>query len=620
MKQAGSCLIFFCVLLVISVAAVAAVPQLINYQGRLTNSVGAPLDTTASLVFTIYADSLGLANLWSETHPGVVINDGLFQVLLGSMTPLSETVFSGDKRWLGVQLQGGPAPSALVPIVSVAYAYRSTKSDTAGVALSSVGGGDITSVVADTGLAGGSTSGEAVLRLAANGVLSRHIKDGEITDADVSASADISWAKIAGRAATRNLANIFTEDNWHRGTLRVGDSTFSATIDGVSIGNSDFPSQSYMLHAERNYNTALPRYGLYTSLSNISSGAMYGIYGFANAPTAGSANGGVVYGVYGRGQSDNNSRYGVRGQADMTTASQSTGSSYGLYGNGYDGEWAYGAYCTGSSAVSGYGVYGTASSNSSMGFALYGYATGNPYGYGLYAEAGNSTEVGQGVHAWTHDNGNNSWGVSGTASNNTGTGYGIWGNAYGNSVANWAGYFDGDVNVTGTIVKSAGKMLIDHPLDPKNKYLQHSSVESPDMMTIYNGNVSTDANGDALVSLPDYFEALNKDFRYQLTVVGQFAQAIVAKEIESNQLAIKTDKPNVKVSWQVTGIRHDPYAEANRVQVEVIKPAGVAGLHRHPQAYGLSREQSIDYQIEQQAMVKGKPPQAPSEPEESGGE
>ncbi len=438
-------------------------------------------------------------------------------------------------------------------------------------------------------------------------------------DADVSASADISWAKIAGRAATRNLANVFTEDNWHRGTLRVGDSTFRSTIDGVAMGNADIPSQTYLLHAERNYNTASIRYGLYMNVNNIGSGAMYGVYSFANAPTAGSANSGIVYGVYGRGQSDNNSRYGVRGYADMTTAAQSTGSSYGLYGGGYDGESAYGAYCTGSSAVNGYGVYGTASSNSNMGYALYGYATGNPYGYGLYAEAGNSTEVGQGVHAWAHDNGNNSWAVSGTASNNTGTGYGIWGTAYNNTVANWAGYFSGDVNVTGTIVKSAGKTMIDHPLDPQNKYLQLSSVDSPDMMNIYSGNITTDAGGQAVVALPNYFEALNKDFRYQLTVIGEFAQAIVATKIANNQFTIKTDKPNVEVSWQVTGIRHDNYAESNRIQVEVDKPAEARGLHRHPEAFGLSREQGIDYKIEQQAVAKHKSPQPPQEPEEETG-
>jgi hypothetical protein len=593
----------------------AAVPQLINYQGRLTNSAGVPLDTTVTLDFTIYKDSLGTLDIWSETHPGVVIKDGLFQVLLGSVNTLGQSVFDGSKRWLGVQLQGGPAPTALIPIVSVAYAYRSAKSDTAGYALStSGGGGDITAVVADTGLAGGSVSGEAKLRLAANGVLSRHIKDGEVVNADISASAAIAPAKITGTAATLTATQAFTGANSFDGTMYIGDSTFRATSDGITIGNADTPSLSYMLHAKRNYNTTAPRFGLYSNLNNIGSGTIYGIYSIANAPTAGSANSGAVYGVYGRGQSDNNVRVGIIGSADMTTSTQSTGASYGLYSNGYDGESAYGAYCMGSSAVDGYGVYGKAFGNSNFGYALNGEATANPYGYAVNADAGNNTQQGQGVHAWAHDNGGNSWGVVGTASNNSGNGCGIYGSAYNNTGENWAGYFNGDVNITGTIVKSASKTIIDHPLDPENKYLQQSSVESPDMMTIYNGNATTDANGDALISLPDYFEALNKDFRYQLTVVGQFAQAIVAKKIENNQFTIKTDKPNVEVSWQVTGIRHDPYAEANRIQVEITKPAKAAGLHRHPEAYGLTRERSIDYQIEQQTAVKSKPapPQEPA--------
>jgi len=533
--------------------------------------------------------------------------------MLGSTNPIQAAVFDGSVRFLSVSLNGVPV-SRRLPMVSVAYAYRSAKSDTAGYALSGIGGGDITSVVADTGLSGGSTSGEAKLRLAANGVLSRHIKDGEIVDADVSPSAAIFAGKIAGTAATKSISNIFTEDNWHRGTLRVGDSTFRATSDGVTLGNDDNPSTYHLLHAMRNYNTSLLRYGLHSNLNNSGSGGMYALYGYANALTAGSANGGYVYGVYGRGQSDNNLRVGVRGYADMTTAAQPTGSSYGLYGTGYDGAAAYGAYCTGSSAVQGYGVYGKASGNSNTSYGIYGEATENPLGYAVYADAGYNTSTGVGVYGLAHNNGANGWAIYGEAANNTGVGYAIYGYAHNNTGANWAGYFSGDINVTGTIVKSASKTIIDHPLDPENKYLQQSSVESPDMKNIYDGNATTDAYGDAVVVLPDYFEALNKDFRYQLTVVGQFAQAIVAKKIENNQFAIKTDKPNVEVSWQVTGIRHDPYAEANRIQVEMTKPAKVAGLHRHPEAYGLTREQSIDYQIEQQAAVKSKPvpPQEPA--------
>ena len=154
-----------------------------------------------------------------------------------------------------------------------------------------------------------------------------------------------------------------------------------------------------------------------------------------------------------------------------------------------------------------------------------------------------------------------------------------------------AGKFNGDVEVTGTLTKGAGTFKIDHPLDPENKYLYHSFVESPDMMNVYNGNVITDANGDAMVTLPSYFEALNKDFRYQLTVIGQFAQAIVSSEINNNQFSIETDKPNVKVSWQVTGIRQDAYAKAHPIIPEVEKSPEERGKFMH--AKELGKEQQL---------------------------
>ena len=153
----------------------------------------------------------------------------------------------------------------------------------------------------------------------------------------------------------------------------------------------------------------------------------------------------------------------------------------------------------------------------------------------------------------------------------------------------------GNLNVTGTLSKGSGTFKIDHPLDPANKYLYHSFVESPDMMNIYNGNIITDDSGLATVALPDWFEALNQDFRYQLTVMGQFAQAIVASEISHNQFTIRTDKPNVKVSWQVTGVRHDAYADAHRVQVEEEKPPQDKGHYLHPELFGAGPEQAVGF-------------------------
>jgi hypothetical protein len=159
--------------------------------------------------------------------------------------------------------------------------------------------------------------------------------------------------------------------------------------------------------------------------------------------------------------------------------------------------------------------------------------------------------------------------------------------------ANGNGFLAGNLNVTGRLTKGSGSFKIDHPLDPENKYLSHSFVESPDMMNVYNGNITTDKHGLATVVLPDYFEALNRDFRYQLTVIGQFAQAIVAKKISHNRFVVRTSKPGVEVSWQVTGIRHDAYADAYRIPVEEEKPPLEQGHYLHPELFGASEHQAI---------------------------
>ena len=142
---------------------------------------------------------------------------------------------------------------------------------------------------------------------------------------------------------------------------------------------------------------------------------------------------------------------------------------------------------------------------------------------------------------------------------------------------NGSTHITGNLQVDGSVSKAGGTFKIDDPLDPQNKFLYHSFVESPDMKNIYDGTVITDAAGNAEVILPKYFEALNKDFRYQLTSIGQFAQAIISREISNNTFSIKTDKPNVKISWQVTGIRKDAYAEKHRVIPEVEKTAEEKG-------------------------------------------
>jgi hypothetical protein len=233
----------------------------------------------------------------------------------------------------------------------------------------------------------------------------------------------------------------------------------------------------------------------------------------------------------------------------------------------------------------------------------------NGSGPGLFGRSGAST-------------GSTAYGVGGY--NTTSTTLGIlgdrrWG-VYGSkgSGGTHAGYFNGNVQVVGTLSKSAGSFKIDHPLDPENKYLNHSFVESPDMMNIYNGNVTLDANGEAWVELAEWFQALNRDFRYQLTPIGGPGPNLyIAQEIENNRFKIAGGEAGLKVSWQVTGIRHDAYAEAHRIQVEEDKPAEERGTYLHPVEHGQAETLGLDYQRNQALGLPEPPPEPPAPPEES---
>ncbi len=138
----------------------------------------------------------------------------------------------------------------------------------------------------------------------------------------------------------------------------------------------------------------------------------------------------------------------------------------------------------------------------------------------------------------------------------------------------------------GKLEKGAGSFKIDHPLDPENKYLSHSFVESPDMMNVYNGNIVLDAEGGAWVLLPEWFEALNDNFRYQLTAIGAPSPNLyIEQQIKGNRFRIAGGTPEMTVSWQVTGIRKDPFALRNRIVVEEEKSTNEKGTYLYPNAY-----------------------------------
>jgi hypothetical protein len=114
-----------------------------------------------------------------------------------------------------------------------------------------------------------------------------------------------------------------------------------------------------------------------------------------------------------------------------------------------------------------------------------------------------------------------------------------------------------DLDVSGQLTAVMKAFKIDHPMDPANKFLLHATVEAPECINMYRGTVATDHKGEATIQLPAYFEALNIEFCYQLTVLGDLAFAAVTEQIRANSFKIKSNKPSARVCWQVTGVRKD---------------------------------------------------------------
>jgi hypothetical protein len=284
------------------------------------------------------------------------------------------------------------------------------------------------------------------------------------------------------------------------------------------------------------------------------------------------------------------------GSGVFGTATATSGNTNGVYGQ--------------SASPNGNGVLGSNSATSGYAVGVTGF-TASPGGAGLNGFS-NAASGGFGVVGASPVSGTAVFGVNQTCSNNvctpvagtaglfkTGAGGTVL-SGYGGTTSvfhvdsSGNGFFAGNLDVTGTVSKGGGSFKIDHPLDPATKYLSHSFVESPDMMDVYNGLAKLDAKGEAWVNLPEYFEALNGDFRYQLTAVGAPAPRLyVAREVSQNRFKIAGGRPGGRVSWQVTGIRHDAYANAHRIPVTEDKPSTEQGRYLHPDVFGQGESRQI---------------------------
>lgn len=598
--------VFFVSLLIVPVL-LAQIPRTISYQGLLTDDAGTPKpDGNYNFNFSLYVTSSGGNKIWSESKT-LNVSKGLFSTSLGDSIPFGVEVKFDKPYWLGIKVGSDPELSPRIALTSAGYSLTSdnTLNIVDGKVVKSLNtlkdnvtlqgdGGTTVTTVGNTIIISGGGGGTGIQGVQnTNNTIDITNPNGPTATLNLKVP-----LTIYGNLNSPNY--LFTGDVYGTGGGLRGTSTNGLGVVGQGLGTAGI-----------NYGVAGNSYspqGFGVSGWNLSTtGDAIGIVGRTNSPNGIGINGigglngigvvgkslgtsGVNYGVAGNSSSPDGfavsgwnlattgNAIGVSGRTESPSGVGVRGSSSGGIGVwGSSGTWqgVYGESNTGNAVVgvstSGNGVYGV----SNTGHGVRGVSSSTGSGAGVIGFHSSSSAI---------------YGALGTTGKD-----GVYGTNGGGNTVGWAGFFYGRVYVVGDFFALNKNFIIDHPLDPENKYLIHSSVESSERMNIYNGNVVTDGNGFAQLELPAYFQSLNIEYRYQLTVIGQFAQAIIENEISQNRFTIKTDKPNVKVSWQVTGIRNDEYAKQNPFIVEKEKEDFAKGKYLVPKLFGQPEEMGIHY-------------------------
>jgi len=614
-----------------------APPRLVTFWGVAANPDGKPNAGVAGVTFALYKDEQGGAPLWMETQNVPLDAAGGYTAQIGATHPdgLPMDLFGpGQARWLEVQVDGQPAAQRGL-LASVPYALKAVDAQTlgglpasafalAGTPAAAPGysaltgpaksakpdaGPDLTGTGTANYLAywsNSTTLGSAALYQTAGKVGLGTITPGTQLEVDSATESAIlgnatastgAFNGVGGQTASASgsgVSGLNTNAAGGNGVTGASNAT-SGYANGVygqtaSVGGSGVWGQ----------NVATTGYAVAVTGQTASPGGI-GVVGMNNATTGGNgvngianATSGFANGVFGQSSSP-----GGNGVVGYSTAG--TGFASGVYGQ--------------STSTSGAGLSGWALSATGGTAGVYGNAASTG-GVGVFGSASATTGYNVGVNGFSSSTGG--FGVQGNSPNIAVAGInqictgstctmvkGIAGQfvtAAGGTIleglsgttevfsvdSKGDGHFSGNLTVTGKLTKGSGSFKIDHPLDPANKYLSHSFVESPDMMDVYNGIIRLDATGQAWVTLPDYFEALNGDFRYQLTAIGAPAPRLyVAREVSENRFRIAGGRPCGRVSRQVTGIRHDAYANAHRIPVTEDKPAEEQGRYLHPDVYAV---------------------------------
>ena len=580
------------------VAVSADVPEKISFQGVLQDGDGAVVPDGAYVMsFSIYDVPTGGTPLWTEMQV-VTTTGGIYDVYLGTVAPLAGLPFD-TTYWLEVAVDPDPPLVPRVELATAPYAFRAKYADASGDDGDwAANGGDIYRLEGNVGI--GLTNPVHPLQIYRDAAQLTYVQIGNASTG--------SGVGDGLRVGLNGLGNGFLYNQGPNGLYlgTDGNNRLSITAAGlVGIGTS-LPQQLLHVNGTTQTNEFRMPTGAVDGHVLTSDGAGAGTWQPALGGIGGSGTPDYLpifldpttlgdsiirqwlSTVAIEGDTFVEGKLQVADEADQlanqtllsegritNAAVQSADGILGRVVNdpGFDGI----AYRTGVSGIAEYGVEsagvtGRAGYGEQKSFGVYGFATGlSSETYGVFGEA-NGVDL-------------------------AATLYGVYGRTTGLvSATSYAGYFAGNVHVTGTLSKGGGSFKIDHPLDPANRYLYHSFVESPDMKNVYDGVAKLDGNGEAWVELPEWFESLNRDFRYQLTALDVAAPGLhVADRISGNRFRIAGGEPGMEVSWQVTGIRKDAFAEKHRIPVEEEKPPQEMGKYLHPDAFGLPETAGVDY-------------------------
>lgn len=370
-------------------------------------------------------------------------------------------------------------------------------------------------------------------------------------------SADALFAPVVGSAAASTTANTGVLGTYDGSSNFGSGGTFLAASNDGGIGSinlNDSPSVT---------------------------GTAVGSYGWV---VGGGANNFGLQGVVGDGTGAINVFAGTITSAGVYGHNESASGGAGVYGEGVNGVVGLTDY------ADGFGLWGQNFGNQTVAAPSQAVGVLGDGGYGVWGQS----QVLEGVGVYGLNNtaflppaGFTPGGNVNAAT--AGAGAGVVGEC--TDPADWGVIAIGDMGATG--VKP---FIIDHPLDPENKALKHFALESNEVLNVYRGTIEFDANGEAIVTLPNYFEAININFSYQLTPVGSPSPSMyVSKEVEGNSFKISGGTPNAKVSWTVYAERNDKYLQKypQAKVAELDKDEKTQGKYYDTGAYDKPRSQAV---------------------------